>query len=64
MSNGLIAQFHTRRGSSVEVRPNPASARNIVAGCRGCLMANGSTSTNAADLMRGWAQVHAANCDS
>ncbi|KOU30198.1 hypothetical protein ADK53_28690 [Streptomyces sp. WM6373] len=62
--SALIAQYKTRRGTPVDVRPNPGSPRNIVAGCHGCRMANGSTAANAADLMRGWAQVHAANCDS
>lgn len=59
---GLIARFPTAGGSAVDVRPNPKSARNIVAGCHGCQTANGSTAGDATERMRDWAQSHAANC--
>ncbi|KOV07496.1 hypothetical protein [Streptomyces sp. XY533] len=62
--SALIAQYKTRRGTPVDVRPNPGSPRNIVAGCHGCRMANGSTASNAEQLMRNWAQAHANSCTS
>ncbi|MFE3577878.1 hypothetical protein [Streptomyces vinaceus] len=64
MSNGPIAQYPTAGGSAVDVRPNPVSARNIVAGCHGCRDTNGSTAPNAEKLMRDWAQSHAKQCSA
>ncbi|WP_159045336.1 hypothetical protein [Streptomyces sp. WM6373] len=60
----LIASYPTAGRSAVDVRPNPNSARNIVAGCHGCRMTNGSTASNAEQLMRDWAQAHANSCTS
>ncbi|MEU3903291.1 hypothetical protein AB0F20_05680 [Streptomyces goshikiensis] len=59
---GLIASYPTAGRSAVDVRPNPVSPANVLAGCHGCRMANGAKGPRAEQQMRDWAQAHASQC--
>ncbi|MFJ3834464.1 hypothetical protein ACIPY6_02985 [Streptomyces sp. NPDC090054] len=61
----VIARYRTTQGFAVDVRPHPALADHILAGCDGCRLADHAATGNRdvdTERMRTWAQQHASTC--